>query len=279
VQSAIRSTLRSIAFALSFALLFNQFTHAATPSHRLTAALQQQAAIRAAQQSQQTPPAAIERNDPSQTGPSSAQLTPEALARQRLLSAHTLYLAKSTQDANFPASPDDAYNLVLANLRNWGRFQIVDSVAQADLVLQLRDAVKTSVVDDAPPNTAGPTVYYLASFQLTVADPSTLSPIWTVNSGIPTSIKHKTQSQLLTASAQNLVSQLKLLTGDTLTAQDLAAQKQVTHYYHARTGLMIGLGAAGIGITLGLVFLFKHKFEQSQAAFCQQHGISPCPGA
>lgn len=278
MQSAIRSTVRSIAAALSFALLFNQFAHAATPSHRLTAALQQQAALRAAQQSQQTLPAPIEQQNPtSQTGPSAEQLTPEALARQRLLAAHTIYLAKSTQDANFPASPDDAYNLVLANLKNWGRFQIVDSIAQADLVLQLRDAVKTSVVDST--DNTGSSVYYLASFQLTLADPSTLSPVWTVNSGIPTSIKYKKQSDLLAASAQNLVSQLKLLTGETLTAQDLAAQKQVTHYYHAHVGLAIGLAAAGVALTLGLFFLFKHNAQQNQAAFCQQHGISPCPGA
>jgi hypothetical protein len=287
VQSAIRSTIRSIAFALSFALLFNQFVHAATPSHRLAAALQQHAAIRAAQQAQQqTLPAPVERqNSTAQTnpssagGPSAAPLTPEALARQRLLSAHTLYLAKSTQDANFPASPDDAYNLVLANLKNWGRFQIVDSLAQADLVLQLRDPVKTSVVDDLSPNSTGSAVYYLASFQLTLADPSTLSPLWTLNAGIPTSIKHKNQGALLAASAQNLVSQLKLLTGDTLTAQDHAAQKQVTHYNHNRIGLQVGLVAAGAALTLGLFFLFKHKSEQNQATFCQQHSISPCPGS
>lgn len=260
MQSAIRSTLRTIAFALSFALLFDQFTHAATPSHRLDAALRQHAALHTAQQAQQAPPT-----------------TPEALARQRLLTAHTIYLAKSTQDANFPASPDDAYNLVLANLKNWGRFQVVDSINQADLVLQLRDAVKTSVVDD--PNDSGSTVYYLASFQLTIADPSTLSPLWTVNAGIPTSLKHKTQSSLVSASAQNLVSQLKLLTGDSLTTQDLAAQKQITHYDHARVGLGIGLAAAGVALSLGLLFLFKHNAEQNQAAFCQQHGISPCPGA
>lgn len=223
-------------------------------------------------------PAPIERQNPTpQTGPSSADLTPEAIARQRLLSAHTIYLAKSTQDANFPTSPDDAYNLVLTNLQNWGRFQIVDSISQADLVLQLRDAVKTSVVDD--PNDAGSTVYYLASFQLTLADPSTLSPIWTVNSGIPTPIKRKTQGQLVAASAQNLVSQLKLLSGDTLTSQDLTAQKQVDHYYRAHIGLAIGLAAAGVGLTLGLFFLFKHNAEQNQAAFCQAHNISPCPGA
>ena len=260
MQAAIRTTLRNIAFALSFALLFDQFAHAATPSHRLDAALRHHAALLAAQ-----------------TGPANASPTPEALARQRLLSAHTLYLARSTQDANFPASPDDAYNLVLANLKNWGRYHVVDSISQADLVLQLRDAVKTSVVDD--PNDAGSTVYYLASFQLTIADPSTLSPLWTVNSGIPTSIKHRTQTQLLAASAQNLVSQLKLLTGDQLTAQDLAAQKQVTHFYHARTGLIIGLTAAGVALTLGLFFLFKHNAEQNQAAFCQAHNISPCPGS
>ena len=277
MQSAIR-TLRSIAFALAFALLFNQFTHAATPSHSLTAALRQHAALRAAQQAQQTLPAPIERQNPTaQTGPSATPLTPEALARQRLLSAHTLYLAKSTQDANFPASPDDAYNLVLAKLTNWGRYQIVNSVTQADLVLQLRDAVHTSVVDDA--NNTGDTVYYLPSFQLTIADPSTLSPLWTVSSSVPTAIKHNNQSALLSAAAINVVSQLKLLTGDSLTSQDLTAQKQVTHYYHSRVGLAVGLAAAGIALSLGLFFLFKHNAQQNQAAFCQQHNISPCPGS
>ncbi len=279
MQFEIRSTLRTIAFALSFALLLDQFAHAATPPHRLTAALQQQAAIRAAQQAQQTPPAPVERQDSAQTGPSAAPLSPEALARQRLLVAHSLYLAKSTQDANFPASPDDAYNLVLANLKNWGHYQIVDSIAQADLVLQLRDAVKTSVVNDPDPNSTGSTVYYLASFQLTLADPSTLSPLWAINTGIPTAIKHKNQDALLAASAQNLVSQLKLLTGDTLTAQDQAAQKQVTHYYHTHIGLAVGLAAAGIALGLGLFFLFKHNAQQNQAAFCRQHNICPCLGS
>jgi hypothetical protein len=231
----------------------------------------------AQQQQTQTPPAPIERNNAPQAGPSAEPLTPEALARQRLLSAHTLYLAKSTQDANFPTSPDDAYNLVLATLKNWGHYQTVDSVAQADLVLQLRDAVHTSVVDDA--NDTGSSVYYLPSFQITLADPSTLSPLWTVSSSIPTALKHKSQSALLSAAALNVVSQLKLLAGDPLTSRDEAAQKQVTHYYHAHIGLAVGLAAAGVALSLGLFFLFKHNAEQNQAAFCQQHSISPCPGA
>ncbi len=277
MQSAIRSTLRSIAFALSFALLLDQFAHAATPSHRLTAALQQHAAMLVAQQATQTPPAPIQRQNSAQTGPSAAPLMPEALARERLLSAHTLYLAKSTQDAHFPASPDDAYNLVLANLKNWGRYQVVDSVAQADLVLQLRDAVHANVVDSS--DNTGSSVYFLPSFQLTLADPATLSPLWTVNAGIPTSIKSKKQDALLAASAQNLVSQLKLLTGDTLTAQDQSALKQTHTYQRNHTALAVGLVAAAAAIGLALFFLFKHNAEQNQADFCRQHGISPCPGS
>jgi len=266
VHAAIPSTLRTIAFALSFALLFDQFAHAATPSHRLTAALQHHAALLAAQQ--------------TQNGPSNAQLTPEALARQRLLAAHTLYLAKSTQDAGFPASPDDAYNLVLANLKNWGHYQVVDSVTHADLVLQLRDAVKTSVIDNGPdPNNIGPTTYYLPSFQLTLADPSTLSPLWTVSTSIPTAFKQKKQSNLLAASAQNLVSQLKLLAGDALTAQDQSALKQTQTYRRNHAALAIGIGAALAAVGLILFFVFKHHAEQDQAAFCQAHNISPCPGS
>jgi hypothetical protein len=284
VNTAIRTTLRSIATVLSFAILFQQFVHAATPSRHLTA-LQQ-----AAEQQQTTAPAApaqqlpapIERQDPATqaqtTGPSvTPPLAPEAMARERLLSAHTLFLARSTQDANFPASPDAAYNLVLSKLQNWGHFQLVDNIAQADLVLQLRDAVKTSVVDDA--NDPATTVYYIPSFQITIADPTTLSPIWTVSTSVPTALKAKNESTLLSAAAENVVSQLKLLVGDTLTTQDVTAQKQVNHYYRSHLALMIGLGAAAAGLSLGLFFLFKHNAENNQAAFCNAHGISPCPGA
>jgi hypothetical protein len=279
VQHAIRTTLRCTATVLSFAITLQQFAHAAAPSHHL-AALQQQAAAQQ-QAAPPPPPAPIERQNPaSQSNPSSPStppLTPEALARQRLLSAHTLYLAKTTQDANFPASPDDAYNTVLANLKNWGHYQIVDNVAQADLVLQLRDAVHANVVDDA--NDAGSSVYYLPSFQLTIADPSTLSPLWTVNVSVPTTVKQKNQPALVSAAAENLVSQLKLLVGDPLTAQDQAASKQVTHYYHSHAALAIGLAAGFAAAGLVGLLIFIHHTRQDQAAFCQQHNISPCPGA
>lgn len=284
MQSGIRSlrrSLRILAFALSFAVLLDQFAHAATPSHRLTAALERHAAIAAAVQPQETPapqaqqpPAPIEQQGPAAT------LPPEAHARQRLVSAHTLYLAKSTQDANFPASPDDAYNLVLASLKNWGRYQIVDSVGQADLVLQLRDAVHSSVVDDSTDN--GSTVYYSPAFQLTIADPSTLSPIWTVSSSIPASIRHKSQQQIVALSAQNLISQLKLLAGDSLTAQDQSALKQAQPRVHSRgaiIGLVVGLLAVAVVLPLVLFLHSKHNAEANQAAFCAAHDISPCPGA
>jgi hypothetical protein len=270
----------AIVAGLIAVLLFTQTAFSQT-------AIAQEPSVQAAQQqtAPQQPPAPIERQNPERQNPDTAvaasastpPLTPEALARQRLLSAHTLYLAKSTQDANFPASPDDAYNAVLANLKNWGHYQIVDSTAQADLVLQLRDAVHANVVDDT--NDSGSTVYYLPSFQLTIADPPTLSPLWTVNVSVPTTVKQKNQPALVSAAAENLVSQLKLLVGDPLTAQDRAAAKQVTHFYHSRQGLAIGLAAAGIAAGLALFFIARHVSKDNAAAFCAAHGISPCPGA
>jgi hypothetical protein len=273
----------AIVGALIAVLVLTQtaFTQTAIAQNPSTQAAPQ--AAQASQQSTQTPPAPapqpapIERQNPATEPSGNAALTPEALARQRLLSAHTLYLAKTTQDANFPASPDDAYNTVLANLKNWGHYQIVDNVAQADLVLQLRDAVHANVVDDA--NDAGSSVYYLPSFQLTIADPSTLSPLWTVNVSVPTTVKQKNQPALVSAAAENLVSQLKLLVGDPLTAQDQAASKQVTHYYHSHAALAIGLAAGFAAAGLVGLLIFIHHTRQDQAAFCQQHNISPCPGA
>lgn len=275
MQHAIRTTLRCTAMILSFALLLNQFAHAAAPSHKL-------ATLQAAQQqTTQQPPAPIQRQSPE---PATAEAppppTPEAIARQRLLSAHTLYLARGTQDARFPAAPDDAYNLVLNNLKNWGHYQIVDNIAQADLVLQLRDAVHTSVIDASDPNDPSASdVYYLPSFQLTLADPSTLAPLWTVNVSVPTTVKIKHQPALTAAAAENLVSQLKLLAGDPLTAQDETAQKQVTHYYHSHAVLGIGLVVGGVAASLALFFIVRHSMKQNAANFCKQHNLSPCPGA
>lgn len=249
-------------------LLFTQTAIAQEPSTQ---------AAQTAPQSTQTTPAPIERQTPT-AGPSGNNpLSPEAAARARLLSAHTLYLAKTTQDASFPASPDDAYNLVLADLKNWGHYQIVDNIAQADLVLQLRDAVHTSVVDDV--NDTGSSVYYLPSFQLTIADPSTLSPIWTVSVSVPTTLKSSHEPALVSAAAENLVAQLKLLVGDPLTAQDRAAAKQVTHYYHSHVAFAVVFIAAGTALSVALFFIIRHHMQQNAASFCQQHGISPCPGA
>lgn len=283
MQAAIRSILRCTAVFLAFNLLLNQMAYAATPSRRLTAVLLQHAAAQEDTRSQasasspsvappavQAGPAAV----PASTGPATPS---EDVARARLLAAHTVFLARQTQDAHFPASPEDAYNNVLSSLQNWGRYKLVDNVAQADLVLQLRDAVHESVTDGTPPDNT-PSVYYTPGFQLTLAEPSSLAPIWVVNVPVSAAIKKKGTVDLLAVSSENLVSQLKLLVGDPLTAQDQAAQKNVRSY-SSHTGLAIGLVAGAAALSLGLFFLFRHNAQSNQAAFCAAHGISPCPGS
>jgi hypothetical protein len=275
VHTAIRSTLRCTAAVLSFALLFQQFAHAATPSRKLLALQQSTSQQQTAPAPQQ--PAPIERAP--QTSPAGSVLSPEAIARQRLLAAHTLYVAKGTQDANFPASPDEAYNDVLSRLRAWGRFQLVDSVASADLVLQLHDAVATDANPGTPPDYTDASITYEPSFQLTLADPATLAPLWVISVPVAAGLKHRGRTNLLSVSAENLVTQLKLLAGDPLTAQDVTAMKQVRTYRRLGTGVTLAFIAVGVAVPLALLFVFKHHAQQDQAAFCQAHNISPCPGA
>src|ERR1700754_2172507 len=52
--------------------------------------------------------------------------------------AQTIFLTNSGSDPNFPIDATKAYNDIYSVLQTWGRYKLVNSSEQADLVFQLK---------------------------------------------------------------------------------------------------------------------------------------------
>ncbi len=262
MQAHVRFTAR-IAQLLVLTLCWNVFAHAAKPSRRL-------ALLHAAMQTQTSTPAA----------PESTAAKPQSTGvRDRLRFAHTLALTEIGNDQYFVLSKDDVFNSALDAMNHWGRYKIVTDVTQADLVLQLHGVVTATDTAGAPdPTTGTPTssVSYYDSLQVTVADPHTMAPLWVVNLPVQPALRSKARATNTALLGSATVSQLKLLVGDPLTHQEQVQLKQATNRH---LGLILGVSAAGVAAVIGLFFLGRHAAQQNQASFCQQHGITPCPGS
>lgn len=270
MPSTLRRRVRSIAVTLVFLLMWDGFAHAARPSSRL-------AALQAAVHPQRATGApALHALLLGGEGPARADgptPTPPLPLRDRMVAAHTVFLAQTGVDSNFAISATDAYNTVLNAVNQWGRYRVVSDASQADVVFQLHgEAVAYS---DPGDSNSAPTVSYLSTLRLTVADPHTLSPLWVLNVPVQPAVRHKTRLNNTALAGENVVSQLKQLVGDPLTAQDQAGLKTI----RASHKNLIVFGAVGAALTLGLLFLGLHLMHSRASSFCQQHNLSPCPGA
>jgi len=82
-----------------------------------------------------------------------------------------------------------SYDELYASLKKWGYFQLVDSSAQADLIFEVRstDTVDETEVQNWNPQSTHPWNTIMGArhpiFTLSILDPSTKTPIYSVVSG------------------------------------------------------------------------------------------------
>jgi hypothetical protein len=253
---AFRRTIPTIAAVLTYTLLFAQFARAARP-------------LQASAPQQTTAP--VERQAPAAASMS------EATAQARLLAAHNIYIVDDGADDRFPGSPAEGTHAFAASMRTWGRYNLVSTVKDADLVLQVRSGVNRAYVPSGDANYNGGGYIYSPFFRLTIAEPATLDPLWVVTVPVLTGTRKKDHADLFNVSAGNLTSQLKLLTATPLTASETADLRQPAILRHRRNALMFGLVGAGLGAGLAIFFVARHSAQSNQQAFCAAHGITPCP--
>jgi hypothetical protein len=260
----MKNALRSIAAVLSFATLFNQFAHAA----------RMQNSTAAPDTTAQSAP--IEQSSPTPPPPGSA------VPVQQIVSAHTVFLTNSGSDPNFPIDPTTSYNDVSTALQAWGRFRLVNSPEQADLIFQLRGVAP---ITDVTGGRGG--VYSITSpaFQLTLVDPKTNVALWTITSPVNLAGGGQVLERWTSLSITNLISRIKVLSNEPLSDVETANLTTVPPDHRRRTFLIlvgVGVGAAVVGSVV-----LHHEFENSlssqkasQDQFCQAHNIplSMCAG-
>jgi hypothetical protein len=196
--------------------------------------------------------------------------------------AQTIFLTNSGSDPNFPIDATKAFNDIYTELQTWGRYKLVNSLDQADLVFQLKGIAP---ITDVSGNRSG--VYSVTSpaFQITILDPKSNIALWTITSPVNVKGKDQVLARWVSISETNLVSRVKVVAGQPLSPDESADLTTVPKYHNTRTLLIVGGVVVGAAVAGGLIV--HHEFENgladqkaSQDAFCAANNspLSLCAG-
>lgn len=103
---------------------------------------------------------------------------PDAPLPTQIAAAKKVFIANgggdqlTENDPIFTGGPDRAYNQFYAAIKNWGRFDVVGSPAEADLLLEIRQEVQIGSLGGKAGGFATPL------FHLEIRDPKTNAMLW-----------------------------------------------------------------------------------------------------
>lgn len=106
---------------------------------------------------------------------------PAAPVPAQILAAKKVFIANgggdemTGDDQRFSGGPDRAYNEFYAAMKSWGRFEMVNSPSDADLLLEIRQYVSA-----VTPSGRG-TSSFIPQFQLNIRDAKTNTLLWGFN--------------------------------------------------------------------------------------------------
>jgi len=196
----------------------------------------------------------------------------------QIATAHSVFLSNLGADANFPIDSTSVYNAVYNDLQAWGRYQLVGSPEQADLVLQLHDL---STYTTYTGNHGSTYTINNPSFQLAIVDAKSNVTLWTISSPVYVTGSKQVLARWQALSETNLISRLKVLTGQQLSDTETADLTAVPKG-HGKEVLFGALGVTAV-LGVGMYFLVQHelsKMKDSQDAFCEANNIplNECAG-
>lgn len=109
----------------------------------------------------------------AQTNAASAAPVPAQIpAAKKIFIANAGGDEMAEDDPIFSGGPDRAYNQLYAAMKSWGRFEIVGSPAEADLLLEIRQEVQTVDLGGKAGSSDIPL------FRLTIRDPKSNALLW-----------------------------------------------------------------------------------------------------
>jgi hypothetical protein len=210
------------------------------------------------------------------------QTTPTAPVPSQIRQAQTIFLTNSGSDPNFPIDATKTYNDIYAALQTWGRYKLVSSPEQADLVFQLRGIAP---VTDVTGNRGGVYSVTTPAFQLTILDPKSNIALWTITSPVNVTGKDQVLARWISISETNLISRVKVVADQSLSPDETTDLTTVPKYHNGKATLIV-LGAfVGAAVAGGLIMYHLHEnslanMKASQDAFCAANNIplSQCAG-
>src|SRR5277367_6367713 len=172
------------------------------------------------------------------------QPTPAAPVPSQIQQAQTIFLTNSGSDPTFPIDAPKSYNDIYRALQTWGRYKLVNSPDQADLVFELKGIAP---VTDVSGNRGG--VYSVTSpaFQVTILDPKSNIALWTITSPVNVTGKNQVLARWVSISETNLVSRVKIVAAQPLSPDETADLTTVPNYHNARTALIV----VGVVVEIG----------------------------
>ena len=210
------------------------------------------------------------------------QTTLTAPVPSQIRQAQSIFLTNSGSDPNFPIDATKTYNDIYAALQTWGRYKLVSSPEQADLVFQLRGIAP---VTDVTGNRGGVYSVTTPAFQLTILDPKSNIALWTITSPVNVTGKDQVLARWISISETNLISRVKVVADQSLSPDETADLTTVPKYHNGKATLIV-LGAfVGAAVASGLIMYHLHEnslanMKASQDAFCAANNIplSQCAG-
>lgn len=202
-STSIHSGTAAIAVLAAFAFCAAASAAAPTPSQ----------ASAAAAQSPSSPAA--------QTSVPTAASSDAAPVPPALINAKKIFLSNAGADSGlfphpFSGSPDRGYNLLYALLQRSGRYEIVGSPEDADLVFELQ---LSSPFGPQNPNKVNGAPDPLPMFRLVILDRKTHYILWTFTESVDRANLQKTHDRNFEQAVEALVSDLKDLTNRATVAQ------------------------------------------------------------
>ena len=133
--------------------------------------------------------------------PAATPISPSA----RLAAAKTAYLRNG-------GGSEIPYNVIESGVEGWGRFTLVDSPQQADVIIEVQapeEETGTSVSSSDGHSASASHDTSVAIIKLTVYDAKTHLPLWTVVERPKGGFKEKTRNDNLVKAAEKLVSEFR----------------------------------------------------------------------
>jgi hypothetical protein len=207
--------------------------------------------------------------------PASAQVTPVAVPApvpNQIVAARRMFISNAGSDSygsqtyfrltKYEGGPDRFYNQFYAAMKAWGRYELTDSPADADVVGEVR---YTSPIVDKQPQYE---LVYDPQLNLTILDPKTRVPLWSLTEHIQPAGNKEGDNRNFDRAVSRIVDQTKMLaagsaslSSDTRSLQTVADFAPVgaidearweQRWEHVGAGSLIGAVAGGVAAWAGV---------------------------